>query len=990
MRPHLLRVSAFGAFAATVEVDFDALAGSGLFLLHGQTGAGKSTLLDAIGFALYGRVPGERGTARRLRSDHASAGARTEVALEATVGGRRIRVTRSPEQTRAKKRGAGETKEQAKVLLEQWDPTGWTALSTRAGEADQEIADLMGMSADQFFQVILLPQGEFARFLRAPSEERADLLERLFGAGRFGAVEDWLAGRRREANHSLDRHRDEVAVEAARVAQIAEIEPPDQVPELIWATDLLCQHRAGVENAERILAAAATAATGTREVAEVARALAARRERRTEAQAQADVLATEAPTIEALALESQRAAAAVGVAPLLHACGQAEVAAQRACTAVDAADAAVTACGGEVSESLDALRAAAGAQERRHGSLLELRDLLDTALADEAAGRDAADRAATESGLAQAEVRRIAGLTEQRAARAVERTDAAAAASALAGAQRRAELFTGAIAIHRQSVAADAAAARLRVSHLEAREHAQDLAGAHHEIRRARFDSMVAELSARLTDDAPCPVCGATEHPDPAQLSIRRVGVEDEERALQSAESARARAEQVGNESAAATATSTALQAQLADVETVLAAPLPVGDKLPEAATSASAECDELLSRADRLSGLEAALAELDEALVAAGSARSAAEQVAAALIREAEGCAARAAAARGKLVAQLGGAPDLDAALAAAEGLAAACTAAADARADLLRAVADRDRTASGAAAAAASAGFADMVVAAEAVRAESWRVATEARIRVHREAVAGTAALLAELDPVAADEPVVDVAAAEAAAESAAREHERTVGLLAHARKQVTELDRRVPVLTALLERLPELEERAATIRGLADLTAGQGANSRRMTLSAFVLAARLEEIAAVAGQRLLRMSGGRYSLVHTDAGRGGRRSGLGLLARDNWTGIDRDTATLSGGETFLASLALALALADVVCSDAGGTRLESLFVDEGFGSLDESTLDEVMDVLDSLREGGRVVGIVSHVAELRQRIPTRIHVRKHESGSTLDLTA
>ncbi len=112
--------------------------------------------------------------------------------------------------------------------------------------------------------------------------------------------------------------------------------------------------------------------------------------------------------------------------------------------------------------------------------------------------------------------------------------------------------------------------------------------------------------------------------------------------------------------------------------------------------------------------------------------------------------------------------------------------------------------------------------------------------------------------------------------------------------------------------------------------------------------------------------------------------------MLARDNWTGVDRDTATLSGGETFLASLALALALADVVCSEAGGTHLESLFVDEGFGSLDEATLDEVMDVLDGLREGGRVVGIVSHVAELRQRIPTRIHVRKHESGSTLDLTA
>jgi exonuclease SbcC len=144
-------------------------------------------------------------------------------------------------------------------------------------------------------------------------------------------------------------------------------------------------------------------------------------------------------------------------------------------------------------------------------------------------------------------------------------------------------------------------------------------------------------------------------------------------------------------------------------------------------------------------------------------------------------------------------------------------------------------------------------------------------------------------------------------------------------------------------------------------------------------------LEEIAEVAGQRLRRMSHGRYTLAHTDSGRDGRKkAGLGLLVVDNWTGKSRDTATLSGGETFLASLALALALADVVCAEAGGTRLESLFVDEGFGTLDEATLDEVMDVLDGLREGGRVVGIVSHVAELRQRIPNRLYVRKHESGS------
>ena len=130
MRPHRLRVTAFGAFGGTVEVCFDDLAGAGLFLLHGETGAGKTTLLDAIGFALYGRVPGERAKTRRLRSDHAVPGTSTEVELEATLGGRRMRITRKPEQQRPKRRGGGTTTEQAKVLLEEHDGSSWRAVST--------------------------------------------------------------------------------------------------------------------------------------------------------------------------------------------------------------------------------------------------------------------------------------------------------------------------------------------------------------------------------------------------------------------------------------------------------------------------------------------------------------------------------------------------------------------------------------------------------------------------------------------------------------------------------------------------------------------------------------------------------------------------------------------------------------------------------------------------------------------------------------------
>jgi exonuclease SbcC len=161
--------------------------------------------------------------------------------------------------------------------------------------------------------------------------------------------------------------------------------------------------------------------------------------------------------------------------------------------------------------------------------------------------------------------------------------------------------------------------------------------------------------------------------------------------------------------------------------------------------------------------------------------------------------------------------------------------------------------------------------------------------------------------------------------------------------------------------------------------------------MSLRAYVLAAKLEEVAVAATARLRRMSHGRYSFVHSDeAGPRGTRGGLGLDVLDDYSGQIRPVKTLSGGELFVASLALALGLADVVVAQTGGSLLDTLFVDEGFGGLDAETLDKVMDTLDELRSGGRVVGLVSHVEELRQRIPVRLRVIKSRTGSILQLTA
>jgi exonuclease SbcC len=216
------------------------------------------------------------------------------------------------------------------------------------------------------------------------------------------------------------------------------------------------------------------------------------------------------------------------------------------------------------------------------------------------------------------------------------------------------------------------------------------------------------------------------------------------------------------------------------------------------------------------------------------------------------------------------------------------------------------------------------------------------------------------------------------------------RTDAALAEARaRRLSGLDDELR--EALAAWTPVRDELALATR-MAALADGTSADNRlQMRLSGYVLAWRLSQVVDAANQRLGRMSDQRYSLEHTGRrGAGETRGGLSLLVRDDWSGETRDPATLSGGETFVVSLALALGLADVIAHEVGGTDLDTLFVDEGFGSLDADTLDDVMDTLDSLRDGGRVVGVVSHVPEMRDRIPAQLRVTKARSGSSLAISA
>jgi len=982
--PHRLTVSAFGPFAGTVELDLDRLGGTGLFLLHGETGAGKTTLLDALGFALYGQVPGERGKSGRLRSDHAPESLRTSVQLEATLSGRRMRLTRSPQQVRSKQRGTGTTTEPARVLLEERVDGGWHTVSTRAREADDEVLDLVGMSADQFFQVVLLPQGEFARFLRAGAKERGELLEKLFGTARFRSVEQWLAGQRVAGARELEQTRRAVELVMAQLLQAAGVEATGSevtVPEAAEDSRALARGlaQAAAVELDHLLARRRTAECGAEQATRAlhgAQLLAQRQARRARLLAQQDELAAAAPATERLRGELAAAEKSQAVAALLDDLERRQTQAEQAAALLDGSRRAAAERGLDPRQGAPALTQAAGGARTRLGRLEALRSVERAVGNHDREHRAALRQQATCTSTLDRLAAWLRALPELRRRAAQQVTAAQAAEVLLPQVTAQREQHLQALADQSELGRLERCSRELAEQLLLARESAVADRVKAADVREARLDGVVAELAAMLVDGDPCVVCGSLEHPDPSEVRGQRVTRDDEDAARAVAEQAQAHVAHLMEEQARAEAASQALLARAA-------APV-AGVDLPALDARLAALGVDLEARAAALAEQERLDHEGDEVR----SAQAAAQAELAACRERVEQTVELAARARAELQRELNGAADVDDALEQAAALAAAVD-------DLVTTLTAAERADAEHASANVRAGRAcreaglDLASARAARRPDPWRTEAQAQLRGVDDRVAACRAGLADPELDVPLEPAAPVQQAHAACRAGELQRDDAVARCATAQARVSAVQARLPELDAALDRLEPAERRAEQVRGLADLVAGGGANRLRMSLSSFVLAARLEQVAEAASARLLRMTQGRYRLVHTDgAARGGARSGLGLLARDSWTGQDRDTATLSGGETFQASLALALGLSDVVMAEAGGSRIETLFVDEGFGSLDEDTLEEVMDVLDGLREGGRLVGLVSHVSEMKARIPAQVLVRKTRSGSSLEL--
>jgi exonuclease SbcC len=1005
VRLHRLTLTAFGPFAGTETVDFDRLADGGLFLMHGPTGAGKTSVLDAVCFALYGSVPGSRRPFRTaLRSDHAPAGAAPSVVCEFSVGGRRLEITRSPEWRRPKRRGSGTTREPARALLRELKDGEWVAVTQRADEAGDLLQRLLGLGVEQFTKLVLLPQGEFAAFLRATADERRTMLQRLFGTERFDDVERWLTERRRELARDVATATAETRRLAARAAEAAAAlaEPGDDATPadgLRDALDPVLEH-ADPEAAAATVAELATAATAARRAAtrrhrtataahttaREARAAAddavALRVRRRRLLAERAELERTAPEQAARRARLAAAASADVLAPLVAGLAAARSRAADATAAEAAAGEAALALGERPDgDQLDAQRL-----EARIAAVREQVGALNEALRAEAELRRVSREHAVQSERVTAatttrnrEHATVGGLVEQERELAAELATAEKLGETLADREAdvgRARAVAEAVLL-RDRLADEAAgladAERAAVdAHQAAQEHALDL-------RERRLAGMAAELAAGLVEGEACPVCGAAEHPHPAADGALRVTEAEEAAARAAVVAAQADREAAEAASRGVAERLAAAAAQAGEVDAAGAA----------AALRAAMEAAEQAAAAvRRTAAVSARAAEAAEARVAAEGRHAAAVAALDSALESLAELQGRRATLAAQVEAARGDDPDVAtrhaALIARGEALAALLAAHREVEA-ASRAAAEAgdalDR-------AATAAGFDTLEAALAAVLTGPDREALRVRADAHDAALARTATLLAELGTAPDDEPLPDLDALAARQREAAAAQEHAAGRVAVTTRAAESLRDLARLLQRHTVATAPLRERFAVLDAVARCADGTGGdNLLRMRLSAYVLAARLEEVAAAATDRLLKMSGGRYTLVHTDELVAGRaRSGLGLAVVDSWTGSRRDTASLSGGETFYASLALALGLADVVRAEAGGTVIETMLVDEGFGSLDPETLDEVMDTLDGLRSGGRAVGLVSHVADLRDRIPTQLEIVKTRTGSTI----
>ena len=1058
MRPLSLEMTAFGSYAATTRLPFEALQ-HGLYLVTGDTGAGKTTIFDAIVFALYGVASGSERSVDMLHCDHVSRSVDTVVTLRFSQGGKEYSVTRTLHFT--KKRGADNQYGDAKMSALLLEPE--RAPLEGASRVTARCEELLGLNAGQFRKIIMLAQGEFREFLRADSDKKNEILGKLFDSAPYVYYQNLLAGARDE----LKKQRGDCA-ERLRVLLQSTFQPPETLLQEEQAL-YLPGNPALVENLQALVGADREALTQAEaERGALREQIAALNTRKGAAEAdnarleELAALGRKLEQLEQQAPEAQRRQQALLLAEkAVHRVRPAMDTRDRARSALDESRAAIDALTTALSAHQAAAQEAEAAVEADQAARAELTVLatqlqnlerqlpLYEELARKQARRDAATTAAE-----AAETRQS---TEQEALEALRAALSALRERLLAleNADAEAQLCARQEELQRERLRALDGKNGIREDRDELLRLQGELAERHARLDRLTEKAAVAateytalyqrfiagqagllagELRRELSQSgaAQCPVCRTRLGRDALALLAPSPAETPDQEAVDAARHAHEQAEKVRQEQRTGVSTlAAAIEARQAALLERAAGLLPDcadWDTLCAASYLPAAIAEARQSQRAAQAALEAAQARQPERqrcrreLSAQETAEQEKRDGLEALRNEAQEqrtAAREAEAAIAELKKQL---PYEDAQAAQAQRRALeerqqTLTFSVQAHRDALDAARQRLDTAKGAlrekqalaerqqtalreaelslARVLAENGFASLDAVESALspiggqEAESWLKAEQRALNAREEQLRHTKEQISRLRAQTEGKQPVDLPALTRELTALGEAYDTRNAACARQRAALENHESILTQAAALTEQLADSESAWTRLDTLASLAVGTNGEGGKLSFDRYVMGAVFREILEMSNRRMELMSGGRYELVHrTGADRRNAKAGLEIEVLDHTTGQQRPSGSLSGGEAFFTSLALALGLSDVVRNHAGGRQMEALFIDEGFGTLSDDVLDKAMDVLKQLTEGKRLVGIISHVDRLSESIPQKIRVRSTDKGSTLTL--
>lgn len=1010
MKPLRLTLEAFGPYAGRQDLDFADLKDQAFFLIHGPTGAGKTSILDGISYALYGETSGGLRETRDLRSHFAPTEVATRVTFEFALGAKTYRVERAPEQPVPKQRGAGTRKQPATANLWELQGAAEVPLATeKPSLVDAKVAELIGFKASQFRQVVLLPQGRFQEFMLAGSAERQAILQTLFQTARYAQIAEALADEEKALKEAMRA----TQAQSRQLLAQAGVKAVEDLPGLLQGA---ADHAEALA-AEQAQAHAALDQASARwmEGSHAAERLA----ERDAARAELARLLAQGRLMDARRTELDRARRCAGVAPALQRLEEIQARLQMEEQEEARLQAALEAREGDLARAEAALAEAEQHEVRREElrrGIARLKDLEPKVEALETARREAREAALGRGRfgeLAEDQKRRLEAAKQELSRRRLALQDARTEAAQEAGREgllylvrkrrsQREDLERSQEEIQRAEAAFEAA----QETQLSAQKAVQAARERHRALQERRLAAHAARLARDLDPGQPCPVCGSEAHPNLAKTSADLPDEQDLRLAMELQEDAETALARAQDTTASRGGTLEVARARRQDLLEALGEH---ADISLEALTAIEARHREEFERSRTAS---AELAHTERHMLAAEEARNQAEarlsetnqRLSDLLVQEA-GAKARMQILEEELLQELRvpGAlssrrKESEAELEASEAHLAAAraarepalAAAQEARSGLRahQAVLEEVRTESwnrngafeDALAAAHFHGRADYDLARRTPE-EMDGLARSLDSHATESAAAADRAARAETQAEGLTPP--DLAALQQARDAAQARFAQAAEALGRAQSERAALDRLEQELTRLTKAMGLQDRRYRAVANLARVARGDDGD--RVSFERYVQGALLDDVLVSASERLRRMSKQRYALRRTATSLDQRRAGgLQLEITDTHTGRSRAVSSLSGGEGFQASLALALGLSDVVQRHAGGIRLDTVFIDEGFGSLDPEALDLALRTLEDLNQGGRLVGLISHLEEVKARISARLEVTPGPGGS------